>query len=260
MRVVARIDTFVRDIHALGWKFAFGALRQKLTSKPFPLRLGGHDIWCRGGQTDLASFRQTMRESHYRIGVPYFEAQLQDRYRALLAQGVKPVIVDAGANVGASCLWFIEQYPDAAIVAVEPDPGNASILRRNMAPLDQVTVLEAAIGPEPGFVQTGDASVGWAVMTQRSTTGIPMVSVAQAAGHVAGGRLFLVKIDIEGFEGDLFSANVEWLDEVEAVVIEPHDWLLPEQRSSRGFQRELGQRDFAMVLHEGNITYIRDRD
>jgi FkbM family methyltransferase len=260
MRVVARLDTFVRDIHALGWKFAFAALRQKLTTRPFHLRLWDYDIWCRGGQTDLASFRQTMRESHYRIGVPHFEAQLRARYEALLAQGRRPVIVDAGANVGASCLWFIEQYPQAALVAVEPDAGNAAILRRNMAPLGQVTVLEAAIGPEAGFVMTGDPSLGWAVRTERAPSGIPMVSIAEAASRVENGQLFLVKIDIEGFEGDLFSANVDWLDEVEAVVIEPHDWLLPDQRSSRGFQRELGKRAFAMVLHEGNITYVRDHD
>ena len=40
---------------------------------------------------------------------------------------------------------------------------------------------------------------------------------------------FLLKVDIEGGEADLFSADTSWLDEFPAVAIELHDWMLPGQ-------------------------------
>ena len=39
-------------------------------------------------------------------------------------QSEKPVIIDAGANIGAASLWFSLTFPKAKIIAVEPDIGN----------------------------------------------------------------------------------------------------------------------------------------
>jgi len=73
---------------------------------------------------------------------------------------------------------------------------------------------------------------------------------------VPDGELFQVKVDIEGFEKDLFGSNLDWLDQVDAVFIEPHDWLLPEDRTSRAFQQALAARDFSMLLCGENLIYI----
>ena len=39
----------------------------------------------------------------------------------------------------------------------------------------------------------------------------------------------LIKIDIEGFEENLFSKNFEWIDE-KIIIIELHDWILKKKR------------------------------
>jgi hypothetical protein len=44
------------------------------------------------------------------------------------------VIVDLGANVGYSSVFFLNAFPDAFVLAVEPDPQNANICARNLAP------------------------------------------------------------------------------------------------------------------------------
>src|SRR5476649_1813666 len=53
---------------------------------------------------------------------------------SLLPQGYRnDVIVDAGANVGASALWFLGAAPDARIVCFEPAAHNYRCLSRNLA-------------------------------------------------------------------------------------------------------------------------------
>jgi hypothetical protein len=68
--------------------------------------------------------------------------------------------------------------------------------------------------------------LGWAAKTERSSAGVQIMTMAEA---FEGGVPFIAKVDIKGFEGDLFSANTEWLKESFVVFIEPHDWLLPDQ-------------------------------
>jgi len=81
--------------------------------------------------------------------------------------------------------------------------------------------------------------------------------MADAFAKVAGGIPFIAKIDIEGFESDLFSANVEWLNDVSMVIIEPHDWMLPGKKTSRSFQAAMGRHDFEIFISGENLIYIR---
>jgi hypothetical protein len=73
-------------------------------------------------------------------------------------------------------------------------------------------------------------------------------------------RLFIAKIDIEGFEDDLFSDNTRWVDDVEVIIIEPHDWLFPGTGTSRNFQRAISKRPFEVVISGENLVYIRIPD
>jgi hypothetical protein len=81
--------------------------------------------------------------------------------------------------------------------------------------------------------------------------------MAEALAMVPNGTLFIAKIDIEGFEGDLFSDNIGWLKDVYAVYIEPHDWLLPGKATSRNFQRAMGDLDFEIYISGENLLYVR---
>ena len=55
------------------------------------------------------------------------------------------VIIDAVANVGYSVVWRKSRYPDALVIAIEPDPTNFSCLVENTAGLSGVTCLHGAI-------------------------------------------------------------------------------------------------------------------
>ena len=48
------------------------------------------------------------------------------------------IIVDAGANIGAASIYFAKKWPDAKILALEPEESNFGILRKNCARLPNV--------------------------------------------------------------------------------------------------------------------------
>ena len=187
---------------------------------------------------------------------PALNARLRERYDAILASGRKPIIVDAGANIGAATIWFNTIYPKARIVAVEPDAENAEILRRNTDGRANVTVVEAAIGSSPGFVTLSNPELAGASPARAGPRDADH-DHARGICRVRRRCSFLVKIDIEGFESDLFASNLEWLSETFAITIEPHDWLFPGQRTSGTLQRAMAQHPFEMFIRGENLFYVR---
>jgi len=213
------------------------------------------EVFFRPVDSDLKTFWDTLGAREYDVSRFPQYASLRRIYDDALAKGETPVIVDAGANIGAACIWFSEQFPAARILAVEPDPANAHVLRLNTRGRN-VDIVEAAIGAKPGSVSlvAGDAS--WGVQTVRGGD-VPIVTVAELLRRVENRRLLLVKIDIEGFENDLFSDALEWIAETPAIIIEPHDWMLPGQRSSRSFRAAIGP-EFDMLISGENLIFIRE--
>jgi FkbM family methyltransferase len=255
----SRVRTNVDDIATFGPRFLLRHLPRVTGAEMAPVHISGiGPIYLRAGESDVAAVRQIFGHKDYDIGsIPAIGARLNARYRAILQGGRKPVIVDAGANVGTAALWFRKTYIEAAIVAVEPEPGNLGVLKRNLEGRRDMMVLAAAIGGRSGFVEVKMGTLGWAAQTLRSESGVPIVTMADAFAKVADGIPFIAKIDIEGFESDLFSANVEWLNDVSMVIIEPHDWMLPGKKTSRSFQAAMGQHDFEIFISGENLIYIR---
>lgn len=181
------------------------------------------------------------------------------RYGDILAAGRKPIIVDAGANIGISTIWFARAFPQARVISIEPDPGNAELLRKNIAPYPNCVAEEAAIGSEPGFVQLSrpGSQLAWAVQTTRSSEGVPVITVEDAFAKSGGDEPFIVKIDIEGFERDVFASHIEWLDRTYVVFVEPHDWMFPGQRVSAAMQRAMAERPFELLVNGDTLAYVR---
>ena len=120
-----------------------------------------------------------------------------------------------------------------------------------------ITVVEAAVGSKAGFVKLVPNEKSWAVQTELADKGCPIVTIEQAVDMIPNGVPLLAKIDIEGFEKDLFAENLDWISRMFAIFVEPHDWLFPGQQSSRNFQRALGTGDFEIFLKGENIIYVR---
>ncbi len=256
LRKMHKIRPYILDARRSGFGFMAGGIKSAVGKTPMVSVSipGQRKMHVRPGTSDFEVLRQVFRDQQYRLSWRISPC-LTKTYEAILKKGKVPVIVDAGANIGAACLWFAEEFPEASIVAVEPDPDNLAMLRSNVADNPSVTVIEAAIGSRPGHVSmTGS---GWSVQTKRSEGGCPVVTIGEAFGQIPGGELFIVKIDIEGFESDLFAENTDWIDRTAIVYIEPHDWKYPGKGTSKSFQAAFGKRDFEIHLSGENIVYVR---
>jgi hypothetical protein len=75
-------------------------------------------IWLRGGTVDV--FTQVLATKEYDISDTAQGKELRRRYDSLIASRVQPLIIDCGANIGLSGVWYARQFPEAKIIAVEP--------------------------------------------------------------------------------------------------------------------------------------------
>lgn len=248
------------DARALGPRFVLrhlpGARRKGEHSWTMP---GLGEITVRHGTTDTEVFRQVFRQGEYDLSKLGRMKQVTGWYEEILAAGRTPLIIDAGANIGAASLWLARQFPLARLIAVEPEPANAALCRRNLAHNPRLSVREAAIGAVPGRIElVNPAAKAWSPRSRRSdgADGIEIVTIPDLVASVQDADLLVVKIDIEGFESDLFSSNLGWLDRARVVMIEIHDWMMPGRRTSRALQKAMGEREFEMMINGENLIYI----
>ena len=89
--------------------------------------------------------------------------------------------------------------------------------------------------------------------------GIEIITIHEILSIQADSSPFIVKIDIEGFEDDLFSMNTEWVSMFPLFIIETHDWMLPRQGNSRNFLSVIASqnRDF---IHRGENIFSISND
>jgi FkbM family methyltransferase len=253
------VEDCVSDVFTFGpqflWRFAPLFTGASIASVKLP---GVGSVHLRVAESDVEVVRQVFRHNAFDVGIgPAIRARIQRRYCEIIENGKNPAIVDAGANIGIATLWFKKKFPAAHVVALEPEPGNLALLRRNVANIPGVFVLDNAIGGTPGFAGVKNTGLGWAATTERVEQGISILTMAEAFCTVPNGAPFIAKVDIEGFESDLFSDNTEWLQEVYVVYIEPHDWMLPGKATSRSFQRAMGELDFEIHISGDNLLYVR---
>lgn len=99
--------------------------------------------------------------------------------------------------------------------------------------------INAAVSATTRRARVVDPGRGsWAYRTQSiadddtATDAVPRI-IFQA--HTAATFPFTIKIDIEGAEGDLLSGNTEWVARTPLIIVELHDWLLPNAKTSQPF-------------------------
>ena len=139
-------------------------------------------------------------------------------------------ILDLGANIGLTAVYFGRCFPDAQIAAVEPVPDNLRILAKNLdLNAVQATIVPAAVDTKDGevFMQLGSMDYGHRVAVEGAPLdggiAVKAISVPSLLDRLGWDRIGLLKVDIEGHERALFSVDCGWLARVDALCIECHD-------------------------------------
>lgn len=182
-------------------------------------------------------------------------ADIRKFYEARVASGETPLVVDCGANSGMATRYFKEVFPRAQIIAVEPNRDNLDLARRNN-PSPGVAFLQVGIGSRPGRAAIANPDdENWAYRTEIKDDGnVEIVTVESLLQAHPQTTPFIIKIDIEGFESNLFSENTQWIERFPVLVIELHDWLFPRTANSKNFLHQISKldRDF---LYRGENAF-----
>jgi len=138
-------------------------------------------------------------------------------------------IVDAGAHIGGTTLWFAARYPDARIVAVEPHPDTFASLQENTHQYTNVELVAAALHGEDGHVELFGGDQSWAASlvpakNLRSCYHVSAITLDHLVRDADLEQIDILKLNIEGSEtAVLRSTGV--LDRVRTIVFEYHDEL-----------------------------------
>ena len=227
-----------------------------LIHNTFPVGDGVAEIRYRArNEGDWGAVHQVFHCMDYRIDIwPQGKALLDFYVRN--SKEKQLLIIDAGANIGASSVYFSTAYPDCKVLAIEPEKHNCNMLRMNSRGMP-IEIYEAALGNKPGklYLQDpGRSSWGFRVGEQGEYQ-VDVVTIEELIEKAGNNALpFILKIDIEGGEQALFETESEWLNWFGLVVIELHDWMLPGSGSSNNFIRNLARHNFD-ILHRGENLF-----
>jgi FkbM family methyltransferase len=172
-------------------------------------------------------------------------------------------ILDLGANVGYASALFASMYPSARVLAVEPDPANFRYCAENLKPYgDRVRTLLGAVWARRTRLALSRGLAGdgrdWATQVyeaglsdEASVEAWDIASLLELSGESV---IDLAKIDIEGSEAEIFSADTSWLSCVRNICIELHG-----DGCREVFFRALSGYDYEMVERGENTILLNVR-
>jgi FkbM family methyltransferase len=221
---------------------------------PSPPRLGTlklkgypHPFFFRHGTSDVQVIRQIF---------------LKEEYRELRAEMNMGRIIDCGANIGCSAFYFLSKYPDAELIAIEPDEGNFRLLQKNLEPFgERARALQAAVWSCDQQLRVDRGHFGdgkeWSyqvrVCHDDEQADVKALSLETILNQFGWERVDLLKIDVERAELELFNSGYDpWLSRTRNLVIELHGL-----DCERVFLGGMAQYDYR-VQHSGELTICRN--
>ncbi|MEO9594774.1 FkbM family methyltransferase [Rhodopirellula bahusiensis] len=172
----------------------------------------------------------------HRIAIRTRTSDLNVAYHALIKEEYKgidchdpAVVLDVGANIGTSSIYFAQLFPNAKIFAIEMEASNYELLKRNTSHLDNVTCVQAAIASETGkrsIVDRGTGPWGYTIASQKGESrgdAIEAITLDEFMTRHSISQIDLLKMDVEGAEKEIFAAGGDWLTKTDVIACELHD-------------------------------------
>jgi FkbM family methyltransferase len=188
-----------------------------------------HGALLRVPSSDLSTYYQVFTQRDYDFRV----------------ESAPRVIVDAGANIGLAAICFASRFPQAKIIAIEPEQGNYDLLVRNVAPYPNIQPLRAALwnrNEEIDLLDPGRGAWGFTTeashsredRTARALHTVRGLTVDALMAEYGLDGIDLLKIDIEGAEREVFEDTSAWIGRVRSLIVELHEHYKP--GCNRSFQ------------------------
>lgn len=136
-----------------------------------------------------------------------------------------PLIIDCGANIGMSVLYFKKLYPQARVIAFEPDEKNFELLLQNVKQnnLTDVECRKEAIWIKEGLLTfASEGTQASQITSDNSSKSRSSVKAIRLADILKNSNVEFLKIDIEGAEVEVIKDCDQFLDNVKQVFVEYH--------------------------------------
>jgi FkbM family methyltransferase len=172
-----------------------------------------HEFWVRSQGSDVHEFTSNI---------------LRETYGQYFPSGRITSIIDAGANIGDTTVWYLNRFPHATIVAIEPHPGNFKILKRNCDPYgSRAKLVQGALWSKSQILtlKENSSNVSHSVGSIGDGDGMmcPAFSVPDLMQQFGLDHIDVFKCDIEGAENEVLKEADLWLSKTRSVVIELHN-------------------------------------
>ncbi len=169
------------------------------------------------------------------------------------------IIIDAGANVGFTSVYFANYFESSKIYAIEPSIENAKVYQENLTYLNNyknIHLYQKALSHKKNIL----FSIGkefrdrkdWSFTTKSDLNGtIEGITIEELIEKHQLKYISLLKIDIEGAERFIFSteSNLDFLKITEILAIEIHD-----EFKIRDTVYEILRRNKFLLMESGEIT------
>ena len=166
---------------------------------------------------------------------------VREEYGQFTPQNNPYWMIDGGAYIGDTSAYFLSRFPALRVVALEPNSESYALAEKNLRPYgDSAILLSKGLWSVEGPVRFGGESI--AAGYREGGTEIPCTTIPALIKKYSIPRIDILKLDIEGAEHALFSAQPEdWLKYVNLLIVEIH-W----QGAFDLIKRKLGECGFSM--------------
>jgi FkbM family methyltransferase len=165
-------------------------------------------------------------EMEFPDGLSFIEAWKEIWEREIYsfqAETTSPLILECGANVGLASLYFKKKYPNAKIIAFEPDPKIFGFLKKNVesSGFKGIDLNQKAVWYEntklPFFSEGSDSG---RILEGPESLCVESIDLSEYLTT----KVDFLKIDIEGAEFEVLSKIERCLSNVERLFLEYHSY------------------------------------
>lgn len=244
-----KLNKFIKYFNIIGLINTFKILiGNKLKNKLFSLQINGfkQKIFLRPNTSDISTFEQIFIRKDYEIDID-FEPKL---------------IIDGGAYIGLSAVYFTNRFNNAKIIAIEPAKSNIELFKKNTENYDNVTLIKAALWSQSKALVVKDVGLGeWGYLVndivKNDEDTIQGVTIDELLKNSRFPYIDILKLDIEGSEVELFTQNYgQWLGKVKVLIIELHESIKP--GCSKVFFNSIKGYDFSHSFKGENEILIKN--
>jgi FkbM family methyltransferase len=185
-------------------------------------------------------------------------------YPVIPLYGYSPkIIIDIGAHIGSTCVYFHAHYPEANLYAFEPNIHNYEYLQDNTKYFDKIATFQYGLFDKELEVPlyTGKDNSGQSsVMKNNSAENFSeIIKLKRASDEIKKlniEKISILKIDTEGCEVPVLKDIEPMLKDIELIYLEYHsedDRLEIDQILSPYFLLYFSR---TSGIHQGVVTYI----